>query len=345
MRYFLIAFLFFLPIFCSNAQEVDSNSQQKSIPMGSVVTRSGTPVVTRSANVENMEQKKRSSTVIFPKKKKAPKRNTTEATPVSEEKEEANTIKAILKEDAKAYRKEAARLQADGDFESAVAYYKKAVQFDPLNVEAINDLGVAYESLGDTITAANMYKKALELNPSYPPAYTNLAFLYEEKGDIRNASYYWQKRYEMGRPGEYWTNVAKQHLMNLGTYPEVHKSMIDKEASLYAQEIATRRLGNVDDDMSDARSHYYMGERFYSKRQYPEALKEFESALALSPQDENLKLQIMDSYKKTEEAYNKEKILTETQDALNYIKEGNYYTAEEKLRGALSTVYQASQEK
>jgi tetratricopeptide (TPR) repeat protein len=110
-------------------------------------------------------------------------------------------------------------LQADKDLNGALTYYQKALQFNPDDIETVNDIGVLYESLNDPISAAAMYKKSLEMNPQYLPAYTNLALLYESKGDTRNATYYWQKRYELGREGEYWTDMAKQHLIDLGTYP------------------------------------------------------------------------------------------------------------------------------
>jgi Flp pilus assembly protein TadD len=342
MRYLLIAFLF-LPIFHANSQEVSDASAQKA-PMGSVTTRSNTSVITRSSDVKNTKPANKSKAIWYPKGK-APKYKTTRVIEASTEEKDMNSAKGMLKEEAKAYRKEAAKLQAAKDLRGALAYYKKALQFDPSNIETVNDLGVVYEGLDDPISAVAMYKQALQMNPQYLPAYTNLAFLYEAKNDTRNASYYWQKRFEMGREGDYWTSIAKQHLIDLGTYPAVHKARMDKEASLFAQDLAYGRAERAGENIKDARLHFYIGTRLYSKKDYGAALKEFESALALNPQDEELKLQIMDFYKKTEEAYAKDKILVETQDALNYIKDDDYYTAEEKLRSALSTVYRASQEK
>lgn len=311
--------------------------------MGSVTTRSNSPVITRSSDIKSSKPTDRSKAIWYPKGK-APKYKTSKPVQTSEE-DDNNSAAGLLKQEAKAYRKEAARLQSQNDLTGALAYYKKALQFNPQDIETINDIGVVYESLNDPISAVAMYKRALEINPQYLPAYTNLAFLYEAKNDTRNASYYWQKRYELGKEGEYWTNVAKQHLIDLGTYPEVHRAKMDKEASLMAQDLAYGRAEKAKDSIKDARLHFYIGTRLYDKKDYGAALKEFESALALNPQDEELRLQIMDSYKKTEEAYAKDKILTETQDALNHIKDDDYYTAEEKLRSALSTVYRASQEK
>jgi len=341
MRYFLIAFLL-IPIFYSSAQDVDDDSSARP-PMGSVITRSNSPVVTRSSDIKSTKPADRSKAIWYPKGK-APKYKKAAPTKPSDE-DNDNSAKGMLRQEAKAYRREAARLQADKDLNGALTYYQKALQFNPDDIETVNDIGVLYESLNDPISAAAMYKKSLEMNPQYLPAYTNLALLYESKGDTRNATYYWQKRYELGREGEYWTDMAKQHLIDLGTYPQVHREKMERDATLLAEDLTYGRVERSKTNIKDARLHYYIGTRLYSKKDYGEALKEFESALALNPQDEDLRLQIMDSYKKTEEAYAKDKILAETQDALNHIKDDDYYAAEEKLRSALSTVYRASQEK
>ncbi|MDD4955042.1 MAG: tetratricopeptide repeat protein [Candidatus Omnitrophica bacterium] len=341
MRYFLIAFLL-IPIFYSNAQEVNDASSRQRAPMGSVTTRSNSPVVTRSADVKNKKPMDRSKAIWYPKGKapkykKEPLKTSEDVNP--------DSMQGIFKEEALGYRKEAARLQANNDLTNALAFYKKALEFDPNNLETMNDIGVLYESLNDTVTAAAVDKKIIELNPQYLPAYTNLGFLYEAKNDTRNATYYWQKRYELGKEGDYWTNMAKQHLINLGTYPEVYRAKVDKEASRLAEDLAYGREERTENNITDARLHFYMETRLYDKKDYGTALKELETALSLNPQDENLRLQILDFYKKTEDAYAKDKMITQTQDALNYMKDDNYYTAEEKLRGALSTVYSASQEK
>ena len=344
MRYFLIAFLF-IPIFYSSAQDVSDASGSRP-PMGSVTTRSNSPVITRSSDTKSTKPTKptdRTKAIWYPKGK-APRHKVIQPAKTSDD-DDTSAMRGIFKEEAKGYRKEAARLQAANDLNGALAFYKKALEFDPSDIETVNDIGVIYESLNDPVSATYMYKKTLEMNPQYLPAYTNLAFLYEAKNDTRNATYYWQKRYELGREGDYWTNIAKQHLIDLGTYPDVHRAKMDKEASLMVQDLAYGRAEKANDNIKDARLHYYIGTRLSSKKDYGAALKEFESALALNPQDEELRLQIMDSYKQAEEAYAKDKIIAETQDALNYIKDDDYYTAEGKLRSALSTVYRASQEK
>jgi tetratricopeptide (TPR) repeat protein len=172
-----------------------------------------------------------------------------------------------------------------------------------------------------------------------------LALFYEEKGDTRNSTYYWQKRYELGKEGEYWREQAAIHLMRLGTYPEVKKDILEREAATLSRELTQQRLEKRENDVEDAKLHYYIGQRLVMKGDFPGAVKEFETALALNPSDVDLKEKIMQAYKSAERSYSREKVLGDTQDALNYIKSEDFNSAETKLRSALSAAYRAAQEK
>jgi Flp pilus assembly protein TadD len=254
-------------------------------------------------------------------------------------------VKGVLKDEAKQYHQEGYKLQSNGDYKGALPYYQKAAQLDPYSPAVLNDLGVCYEAVGEDINAVNMYRKSIELDPEYLAAYTNLALFYEDRGDARNASYYWQKRYEKGQAGEYWREQAAQHLMRLGTYPEVKRDILEKEAAKLSRELATQRESKKRLDIEDARLHYYIGQRLVMKGDLAAALKEFETALVLNPAEVDLRDKIIEAYKNAQRSYAKEKVLSDTQDALNYVKSEDFISAESKLRSALSAAYTAAQEK
>lgn len=50
----------------------------------------------------------------------------------------------------------------------AIFRWEKVLEGDPGNVNAINNLAVAYETVGNFDRAANLYKRALELNEDSP---------------------------------------------------------------------------------------------------------------------------------------------------------------------------------
>jgi superkiller protein 3 len=251
----------------------------------------------------------------------------------------------LLKEQAKEYRQEGYRLQLMGDLEGALVYYQKAIEIDPFYVEAINDIGVVYEGLGDQEAALTMYKKALEIDPSYLPAYTNLAFLYEKKGDIKKATYYWQKRYELGKRGEYWWEVARQHLLKLGTYPQIRKEILEKAAAQLSKELVYKREQQRLKTLEEAKLHLNIGESLFIKGKYNEALKEFNTALSLNPPSEELKIKIEQWFEKTKKIVFKEESLAYIEQAIEYIKKDDFLSAGEKLKNALSSIFRIAQEK
>jgi len=69
----------------------------------------------------------------------------------------------------------------------ALKEYKKALEIDPLNVQAHNNIGMVYKDLGKLAEAGRHYQKALSINPTYEKAYHNLAVVYYLKGDFEKA--------------------------------------------------------------------------------------------------------------------------------------------------------------
>jgi len=75
------------------------------------------------------------------------------------------------------------------DFEKAVEYFKKALKVDRNFSEAHNNLGVAYERTGKIDEAIASYKKAIS-NPMYPhpeKAFNNLGRVYYRTGKYDQA--------------------------------------------------------------------------------------------------------------------------------------------------------------
>ena len=72
--------------------------------------------------------------------------------------------RAILGDELK-FGRDAARFEL---WNEAIFRWEKVIDQDPNNSNAINNLAVAYETIGDFDRAAALYKKALELNEDSP---------------------------------------------------------------------------------------------------------------------------------------------------------------------------------
>jgi tetratricopeptide (TPR) repeat protein len=231
-----------------------------------------------------------------------------------------------------------------GDLPGALMYYQKAAQMDPHYAEVRNDLGVVYEAMGDLDNALAMYKSVLEIDPNYLPAYTNLAFCYEKKGDIKNATFYWKKRYEMGQEGDYWWEVSRQHLLKLGTYPQVRKQMLEEKAARLSREYLYKREQERLKLIEEARLHFDIGDKAFKERDYEVASKEFRTVLSLNPPDEELVNKAQELYKQTQRLHLREQAYVNTKNALDYINKGDYLSAGNKLKDALTAVFSITRE-
>lgn len=62
----------------------------------------------------------------------------------------------------------------EGDLDSSIYYFTKAVDLDPTYYQAYNNLGLAYETKGDIENAKKYYAKAIDANPDFQLAKDNL---------------------------------------------------------------------------------------------------------------------------------------------------------------------------
>lgn len=76
----------------------------------------------------------------------------------------------------------------DQKWDQAAEYYRKAVKMGPRQVQAINNLGLAYFQLHQYNEAEVCYKQAARLTPDDPLAVERLAQIYERTGKIKMAA-------------------------------------------------------------------------------------------------------------------------------------------------------------
>ncbi|MFA4991556.1 MAG: tetratricopeptide repeat protein [Candidatus Omnitrophota bacterium] len=123
---------------------------------------------------------------------------------------------ASFSEEAESYRAKGYDAQENGDVDTAIEWYQKAIGLDPRYAAPHNDLGILFETKGWLDRAESEYQKAIAISPEYKDAHTNLALLYERKGELEKAAFHWMRRYKLGKPGETWTNEAVTRLQKLG---------------------------------------------------------------------------------------------------------------------------------
>ena len=104
-----------------------------------------------------------------------------------------------------------------GLYYESVTAYKRAIDLDPLSVDARMGLGEVYEEKGLYREAVEEYRRVIEIDGKHTGAMYNLALVYE-KVDPRAAITQWESYIELASPlatEKDWVDVARQHLRKL----------------------------------------------------------------------------------------------------------------------------------
>lgn len=180
---------------------------------------------------------------------------------------------------AQSYRDKGYEAQRLGNLDMALSFYQRTIEVDPSYTTVYNDMGIIFEAKGMNDKAKDAYLKAISLDPNYLGAYYNLAALYEKEGDFENAKYYWRKRVNLGDWSDDWTWRANEHLANLeGSKRDIPPSGTDPKHA--------------------AQFHLHRGRQFLVKNDFVNALKEFEQAIILDPNNRDLKQLLEDTNQK-----------------------------------------------
>ena len=189
---------------------------------------------------------------------------------------------------AQAYRDKGYEAQRLGNLDMALSYYQRAIDTNPYYAVAYNDIGIILEAKGITNRAKEAYLKAISLNPNYLSAYYNLAALYEKEGEFEKAAYYWRKRIHLGDWSDSWTWRAKEHLDGLEVAGELDTKGIPVAGD----------FGLTPDPKRNAEYHLYRGRQYLVIGDYVAALKEFNAAILLDPQNKEIEELLEDTTRK-----------------------------------------------
>ena len=103
-------------------------------------------------------------------------------------------------EDYRAYSKAGIALWEKDYLEEALVSFHKAIDLNPDNEYAQNNLGILYlDGLGDAEEALEYFETAVELNPSYTLAYFNAGRASQAMGFINDAANYYQMAIDLNK--------------------------------------------------------------------------------------------------------------------------------------------------
>jgi len=157
----------------------------------------------------------------------------------------------------------------------AITAYKKALELEPDNDDAMTGLAMVYTDLGDSKAASDLLRKVAEKNPT-PRSLTNLAGVYEQMKDYQLAAETLRRALEQ-QPG----NSDLKHAL---AQDLLLSDQTDDALKIYEE--------LVGDDPKDAQSWLRISQVYRQKRNFAKAREASEKAKAIDPS--NLEIQYND---------------------------------------------------
>jgi tetratricopeptide (TPR) repeat protein len=193
-------------------------------------------------------------------------------------------------------------VQDNGQSEKA---FKKVLELDPENEDALSGLAMAAAESGDAVAAASMLEKANAKKPNLR-GLTQLAETYEQMKDYANAAKAWQKAYDMsgGNP-----EIKKQLANNL-----VMSNQLDEALRVYEE--------LVEDEPKDLASLLRLSQLYREKRSFEKARAFGLKAREVDPTNLEVRyndVQILESEGKGPEAILAMKELLQTTERRTYL--------------------------
>jgi tetratricopeptide (TPR) repeat protein len=204
-----------------------------------------------------------------------------------------------------------------GDLSQAVAVFRKAADLAPSAGVVFLRLGDAYMKKGDYAAAIPPLKHAAELRPDSLPVHQLLGYALLAEGYASEAIPHLEIVHEQGALGiaQLQLDQPAQAVTNLQA--ALAKSPDDPDVLYYLSRAATSLSSQSLDRLLSAfpraaRAYQARGQNYYAMRMFPEALKEYEQALALRPDLPGLRLELGQIYaassewEKAEEQFRRE---------------------------------------
>ena len=189
----------------------------------------------------------------------------------------------------------------NGEFDLAIAAFRKAIKISPGYAEAYCNIGIVYECKGEYYRAIEIYTEVIQHNPNCVEAYNNRGIVYGEKGECDLAIKDFNKAIQLKRDYAKAYNNRGAVYRDKGEHDQAIQDC-SKAIQLdpnYADPYnnrgaAYRNKGEIDLAIKDYnkaiqlnpnffKTYYNRGIAYYDKHEYDLAVKDYSKAIELNP--------------------------------------------------------------
>jgi len=187
------------------------------------------------------------------------------------------------------------------DLDRALVEFRKAAELDPSSSEVLLRLGDAYMKKHNAAEAIAPLKRAAELNPDSVPIQQLLGYALLAQGYAADAIPHLEIARDPGALGiaQLENDEPAKAMVNLQSALESDPD--NPDLLFYVSRAATAAGSQSTDKLlaafpSSARAHQTRGQGFYQMKMIPEAVKEYEQAIAIRPDLPGLHLELGEIY-------------------------------------------------
>jgi cellulose synthase operon protein C len=165
---------------------------------------------------------------------------------------------------------------AQGSVGQALALYQQSIKDHPRDIQFYILAGEMYESQSDWTNARSMYQKALEIQPDNPPASNNLAYVMLQQGGNVDVALAMAQTARRGMPDS--SNAAD----TLG-WAYFQKGVYQSAINLFQEAIRLNEKKGTDDPTV----HYHLALAYQKANQPAQARQQLERALKIDPNNQD----------------------------------------------------------
>lgn len=194
-------------------------------------------------------------------------------------------------------------LSQEGKWAQAAAVYRTALESEPNDPAALNDLGVALAKSGDLNDAIDSYRKAAALSPRVAAVHDNLGVALQKKGDAPGAVREFRAAVEV-EPSDAQAHenlgLALENQGDLGGAVREYRTVLQLDGGSHEAQYnlgrALEKTGDTDGAIAafqravaqqpdNALTHYGLGTALEARGDFSAALDQYRQAQRLAPQN------------------------------------------------------------
>lgn len=190
----------------------------------------------------------------------------------------SDALISIKEEAASGQYTEAADLFNKQEYQKALDIYMRV---QPQTEDSLIAIASCYQNLNNTNSAIDYYKKALNINPNNSDVAYYLGVIYSEKENWSQAKIYLQKSLAANKnnakASDLYASVVEQN--NIGV---LNKAIDFYEKANYVESL--KLISQIlTDDNKNAYAYYYRGMIYDAQKKYQQAVLEYKKALQYNP--------------------------------------------------------------